>query len=98
MNISGVRFSVAAYTSISKAGELFAVHKIRKLRHYMAFHHKGAEGYHYEYILEIDDRSIQFWLNGKRSGMAFSVRTDLLNSGHDKVVRYLSWTLRWTPL
>ncbi|HBD24583.1 MAG: hypothetical protein A2566_03450 [Candidatus Zambryskibacteria bacterium RIFOXYD1_FULL_40_13] len=32
---------------------------------------ESSSGYHYKYIWEVDDRTIQFWLNSKDSGMAF---------------------------
>jgi hypothetical protein len=32
---------------------------------------ESSSGYHYFYIWEIDDRTVQFWLNDKQSNMSF---------------------------
>jgi hypothetical protein len=32
---------------------------------------ESSTGYHYKYIWEVDDRTVQFWLNDKQSNMSF---------------------------
>jgi hypothetical protein len=33
---------------------------------------ESSSGFHYKYIWEVDERTVQFWLNDKQSGMAFN--------------------------
>ena len=49
---------------------------------------ESSSGYHYKYIWEVDDRTVQFWLNNQQSKMSF--RGEFSEDGHS-----ITGTWKW---